>query len=628
MKMQSIYGRISLNTFMGICLVLLVILLGMEPSFSADVDQELSVKEVAYGIPDECFMGKGSVDNQFITDGLTPDEMAQCEEAGGILKSNRGYLWGLTSSGDTLWFGTGSNIMPVGFGALLDTRNEDSDRDLEELVPALEFTDLVMEFAKSTYENGELGLLGDYRPPRMYTYDIGSQVLKDITPDDPLVDKTFGIRSAAYFNGVVLLAGPYMDKDLKGICIFAFNAQTRAFIGSTCLRSIVNDAGVVVADEINNIRKWLVVNNVLYTTIGTTSGGNVLRWKGSLSNPFAFDVVGTMANQGTDLVYHENRLFVFTWPASQDYTGVSFEVDTSKVCDIVMTKNEIPEGGLMAGTEFVKVWSVSGYEPDPVTASTYGLGAAASYGGYLYWGTMHVPLAGGASQIRANPDDFRRPSRIIAAFFNSNRKSSVFRGRSFGTDNQHIDILYGEDDFYRYNGDGDWEMVPNKMNQLPLYGDSGVDSRTNFYCWSMKEYKGQLYMGMFDGSFPEDGEGLSMAFNVFLNFWIDDIPYTSELWRLREIINPPDNVPGADLFRFPDANSPAVAETIDGFGYQAAYGFRNLIVVDDTLYAGTASSFNLHPDGGWKLLELTKEDAEEPEERVSIIDRIISFFRR
>lgn len=619
--------RACVNARLFLCLVLFVFMAGVAPAFSVDIFQELEVNELAYANPDECYMGKGSENNNFQSTGLTSDDMDQCEENGGILKTNRGYLWGLTSSGDSLWFGTGSNIVPVGFGAILDNVNDDSDRDLEALVPALEFSDIVLEFAKSTYKNGELGLLGDYRPPRMYAYSIGSQLLTDITPDDPLVEKTFGIRSAAYFNGVVLLAGPYMDKDLKGINIFAYNAQTKEFIGSTCLRSLSNDEGAIVADGINNIRKWLVVNDILYTTIGTASGGNVLRWKGSLNNPFTFDVVGTLENQGTDLVYHDNRLFVFTWPPSEDYTGVSIEVDTSKVCDIIMTKNEIPTEGLTAGTEFVKVWSVSDYEPDTVTASTYGLGAAASFGGYLYWGTMHVPLAGGASQIKAHPGEFNRPFKLTAAFFKSNRQSAVFRGRNLASDNPEIELLYGEDYLYRYLGDGDWESVPNNMNATPLYGSSGFGSRTNFYLWSMKEYKGQLYVGMFDGSFPEDGELLSRAFNMFLNYWIDDIPNTVDAWTLIGILSPPDNVPGADLYRFPDTNSPAVAETMDCFGYQGAYGFRNLIVVDDTMYAGTASSFNLHPDGGWKVLELKKEDPSDSENE-SILDKIRDLFRR
>ncbi len=63
--------------------------------------------------------------------------------------------------------------------------------------------------------------------------------------------------------------------------MFAFQASTGAFLGSTSF------AGY------NNIRKFVVVDGVLYAGVGTkeappAKSGRVLRWQGSVATPFAF----------------------------------------------------------------------------------------------------------------------------------------------------------------------------------------------------------------------------------------------------------------------------------------------------------------------------------------------------
>lgn len=61
---------------------------------------------------------------------------------------------------------------------------------------------------------------------------------------------------------------------------------------------------------------------------------------------------------------------------------------------------------------------------------------------------------------------------------------------------------------------------------------------------------------------------------------------------------------GADLYRFDDSNSPAVAVSLDGRGNPMNYGIRTMIV-DNPLYLGSANPMNLNPDSGWELIRVT-----------------------
>lgn len=568
-----------------------------------DIFPFLNSEKVAEAQFDECFYGIGDVRNHFNPKDLSEDELQQCRDSGGLFKKNQGYLWGLTPAGDHVWFGTGANIGSFSLGSMLETAQELVDRDISNLDLSVQTYFIVAELAKSHYMNGELGNLGDYRPPRIFTYDIQNGAVEDKTPDDPLIGKTFGLRSAGSLNGVIFIAGPCMDPDLKGINFFAFDAQTRTYLGSRNMSDLYDPNGVKVAEDMNNIRKWLAVNGVLYTTVGTKTGGKVLRWTGSVSDPFQFQVVGSIDDQGTDLVYHENRLFIFTWPPAKDYTGVSTDFNSTNVCDIMMSKNEIPEDGLRPGTEFVKVWSVTDYEPDQITAGTYGMGGAASFDGYLYWGTMNIPGLAGIAHVLNRGDERWGLRDLVNAFVRTNRMTTVFRAKNFASGHPEFELLYGEEYLHKYENRR-WKRVENNMHMAPLYGESGFDNNTNMYVWSMRVFDNQLYAGTFDISLPEQTDGLFSSVNKLVNTLAGRDPYATD-FDIQEILRSESNIPGADLFRFPDTNSPAVPETVDCFGNHAGYGIRNMIVAQDALYVGTASSYNLHPHGGWELYKLT-----------------------
>jgi hypothetical protein len=77
----------------------------------------------------------------------------------------------------------------------------------------------------------------------------------------------------------------------------------------------------------------------------------------------------------------------------------------------------------------------------------------------------------------------------------------------------------------------------------------------------------------------------------------------------------PEGVFGADLYRFPAADAPAVAESLNGVDNPSTYGVRTM-VAGDALYLGMANPMNLltdprddRPAGGWELLRLSRPGA-------------------
>ena len=198
---------------------------------------------------------------------------------------------------------------------------------------------------------------------------------------------TFGLRSAGNHDGVAILGGPQFgaDTEITGINLFAFDADTGAFLDAINL------------PQYANIRKWLVVDDVLYTTVGNNGeGGEVLRWTGDAQSPFQFEVVGQLDSEGAELALHDGRLFVFTWSKTSEG-----EFQNDEEAEIYMSP-PLPQSGLTSAdaTNWTKVWTVSDYEPDPVTASVWLAGGIASFDGYLYWGTINFPGTGTVAHAR------------------------------------------------------------------------------------------------------------------------------------------------------------------------------------------------------------------------------------
>ncbi len=502
--------------------------------------------------PDECFDGVGSV--------YPPGPPCVTGKA----KVNQAYVWGLTQVGQALWFGTATNVHCMVLGAYLG------------LTTPIENKSWVCEFGDSQYSPPLSAAIGDWRPPRIYTYNTAGDILTEKTPPDLRIGFTLGLRAAANLNNVVLLGGPSLT---GGINLFAYQADTGAYLGSTKLSAY------------NNIRKSVVVDGVLYLGVGKVGGaGSVLRWRGDVTTPFVFENVGDVGGDAAELVLHEGRIFVSTWPQASELAGL-------------FMSPPIPAGGLTTADAagWTKVWQVDAYEPDPVTAATYGGGALISFKGYLYWGTMHVPFLAGMAHfdVYGMPSE---PADILVTLLGSHRAISLFRGRNFAT-TPEVELLYGNPILPAYVPGAGWQIVPNKMNKLPRYGLAGFNYFFNNYTWSMAVYQDQLFVGTMDWSylFASALVGLLQSMNV-----ADAAPMVESLQL-------PPNFFGADLFRFVNNQYPAVPVSVAGVGNFTSYGVRNMVSAPQGLYLGMANPMNLltdpgpgWPNGGWELIGLYK----------------------
>jgi hypothetical protein len=530
------------------------------------LDRELLAKAGS----DECFNGIG------VPYGGT---VPLCEY--GMPKVNQAYVWGLAKSPEELWFGTAPNTHCLVYGSFLG------------ITTPVQTESYVCEFGESQLSPPLPAAGGDWRPPDLFRYHVPSRTLTEVTPADPRIHVTGGIRSAGTLDDVVLLAGPNL---LRGINLFAFDTQTGAYLGSANV------------PEYNNIRKWLVVDGVLYTGVRSTATGegHVLRWTGSAAAPFQFEVVGNLGSEATELALHEGRLFVTTWP--------NLRGDIPVVAGLWMSP-PIPEGGLTSthAVGWEVVWQATDYEPDPVTAATYGGGALHSFDGYLYWGTMHVPFVATFAHFNV----YGAPggaTQAVAAILGTHRAISIFRGQDFAA-SQEIELLYGAQRLLTYGpsaipGVWTWSLQPNKMGAAPMWGAAGFDNYYNNYTWTMAGYDGQLYVGTMDYSYLLE-EGLPWIFEYL------GLPPNTP-------VPLPEATHGADLYRFPSAASPALAESLNGVDNPSSYGVRTM-VSDDALYLGMANPMNLltdplddQPEGGWELIrlwqpnyiEVCKEDTE------------------
>lgn len=527
---------------------------------------------LAKGSPDGCYFGVGNQMNYFNPAGINCDD---CTTLGGKPKTNQAYVWGLTKSTDKLFFGTGPNIHCLVLGGYLG------------LTGPIETDCWVCEFGEGPFTPPVPPQIGDWRPPRLYTYNTLSGEETDITPAEPGLSQTSGIRSAGSLNGVVLMGGPVMT---GGINLYAFNAETEEYLGSTTMMVVPG-----TATGVTNIRKWVVIDDVLYLGLGTVNGGSVLRWTGNLTEPFQFEQVGVIDGQAAELAEHDGKLFVSTWP------GLAGKA--MGMAGLWMSP-EIPVGGLTTANanDWQKVWQATDYEPDPIVASTYGGGALKSYGGKLYWGTMHVPLVSTFAHFQLVPPATLEDS--IAGILGTYRAISLFSGDNFGMPDQQIDLLYGNHYLPKYTFGTGWELVPNNMGATPLYGPSGIWNLFNNYTWTMDVYNDELFIGTMDWSFLLHGvvgELVSGAFSF-------DVKDGGANYREIGGYEFPSYFFGADLFRFPTPDVYAVPVSTNGIGNDKNYGIRTMVADEERLYLGTANPMNLDPEGGWELIGLTEDE--------------------
>ena len=528
-------------------------------------------------------------------------------------KVNQAYIWGMTKVANKIWFGTAANVNCLVQGNYFDTTGTSSNWNE------------ICEYGRSWYSSALVtngmhlpAKIGDWRSPNIFCYDTASNSLTRIDTLLPpegsnLVWKTLGFRAAGSSKGVVILGGPSTVSN-GGINLFAFSAASGAFLACTNL------------PQYGNIRKFAVVNGIMYTTVGAEGegaadfapgGGWVLRWLDDPTTPgypLAFQEVGRLDGGGAEICANEGRLFVGTWPSLR--TTNMYDFADSTLAGLWMSP-PIPADGLRPVHTglWEKVWQADDYEPDPIIAKTYGCGAMAVYGGYLYWGTMHVPLtAYGATYLTYGSKTLGATNSdgVTALQLGTTRAPALFRGNNFaGGGAPNIQLLYGNNKLPVFDAQAlQWQVVNNNMGAIPRMGLAGFGNLYNAYIWSMAVYKNSLYVGTYDQSDIGSNQ-LAMSqsntniINMLAGYLTNGTINISALNNVEKELESP----GADLYCFSSANTPAIAISKWGMGNWANYGIRNMIGDSSGLYLGTANPRNMlsltnswYPLGGWELI--------------------------
>jgi hypothetical protein len=518
---------------LGLLSVIFILPILFTQSVQAWVDH---FEVLAQAEPDECYAGVGE----------PYPEGPPCP-GGSTEKTNQSYVWSLTQAEDSLWFGTGANIFCTTQGAFF---SEFSDIDT---------SGYVCEYGKSQIAQTKPGFpsrYGDWRPGKIYEYDLSSRQLIDRTPRDRLLYQSLGLRSAGSHNGVVFLAGGTFQGTLA---MFAFDATTKAYLGS---REFT---------DFRTCRKWVVVNNILYAGMGAGEKGRILRWFGNRDDLWNFRVVGVVNGVPRELAEYVDAEGNKRLVVSSVGVWVSPAIPPN-------TAGLLPK----QYQEWKEVWNPALYEPDIVTRSTYAGGGIFFFDGWVYFGTMHIPgNAMNKHRTCTAPACFGNPRNGIEYLRLINgtwRATSIWRIRDLESSMPEIQLLYGEASLPALTSSKTFTVVPNVGNFTPLYGSSGFGNTYNNYSWVMTGVDGRLFVGTMDAS------------NLFRSF--------TTTW-------------GADLYRFDNSDSPAKIENGDGFGNQNNYGIRCLIPSPDgtKLFAGMANPMNLKLDGGWSLIQLNSDSA-------------------
>lgn len=569
------------------------------------------VEKVASAEPDECFNGLGER-----VDPTSTDPPFTCPNTGvpfhpdyALPYTPQTYVWSLTQYGNSLWFGTGANVLCTTQGAFYSEVEVDASGS-----SICEFGESpVRDPAHDPYYPNLPEEFGDWRVPKIYQYDLDTGQLIDRTPySDPnlYIYKCLGLRSAGSHDGVVFLAGSSFN---QGVVMFAYNATTGDLIGSHAFPGY------------RTIRKWKVIQGQLYAGVGTTvaapswGSGRVLRWVGSVSEPFNFVEVGNLPyiNENEEPVYGG---LVRELAEYIDGTGQSRIAVTAYG---VWLSPPIPPEGLTnaAFGNWMRIWSPEQYEPDYVTRQTYAGGGIEFLNGWLYFMTMHMP--GNAADVHENcylpplvnypfPPEYcfgdqnfiERPA-VRSATARATTLWRVKNAESPGT--RQTQLLHGEEYLPQYQ-EGIYpssSLDPSDAFPLvatgytPLLGSSGFSNDCNNYGWVMQAVGNHLFAGTMDYCTLNNVSSMSSG---------------ADLWRIPGTAG---DVPLAAVPEttnaFKDFNTPGSPDIY----HYSPYGFRTLIESADgsKLYAGMATGVNVGAVGdgaGWQLLQLDLDTVPPP----------------
>src|SRR5262249_4103260 len=153
------------------------------------------------------------------------------------------------------------------------------------------------------------------------------------------------------------------------------------------------------------------------------------------------------------------------------------------------------------------LWRATDYEPDPNMALSYAGGGIASFDGYLWWGTLHIPMAVFQRLVTAYPPP--TPNQWLQALPGTFRSTRFFRIKDPDT-NPKIDIVYGNSELPVFTPapdgtpTGTWSLKQNNMHKKSLWGTSGFGNIWNTYTWSARVWNNRLWIGTMDWSFTAE----------------------------------------------------------------------------------------------------------------------------
>ena len=549
-----------------------------------------TVERVAQAPVDEWFYGIGDERNEYLS--LAPLGVFPEPPQGAVAKRNGGYVWAMAAVGDYLWFSSLSNgwcgwMMVT--GQFMPTHSSRwACETFRSSYPDRAASDDVLPWPE-----GATVVQADWRLPWIYRLNVNTREVQRVVSAHPtftrIMARSFGFRAAGSADGVVFMASNPLVRNDESVFVLAFDGTTGAFIDGVQLRGYAN---------VRRFRNVTHANGdeAMYVFVGSemhssAHPNHLLRWVGSREQPFGgdgkgFEIVGDLgdAGSGVELLEHEGRFLLTTWGSETAAAGL-------------YRSTPFPAGGFTAlqPAKFEKVFDAADFDPDPVVAMSWLIGALEVFDGYVYWGSMH-PNGQGFQQLVMNSPSLLFSAR--EAIIKSHRATHVFRTRL--GDKPKTELLYGKEKLWVHR-DGAWQQRSNRLEMKPLFGDAGFGASLNDYTWTMIKYRGSLYVGTFDVS-----GGLQVV--------RDELDCQLSCYVLRTLADHVDldaEEPGYDLYRFDDSVNPAVAVTRNGFANPASNGVRNAFVVNSDLYIGTSSYSNLDVEqGGWELLKLRETHRE------------------
>lgn len=548
-----------------------------------DTDSKLAVDTVFQAPVDEAYYGLASPDNKYVPEGLSESALEEAKQNGGQGKRNGSYVWGMGTYKDKLFWSTNNNYLCMqGYGNFVQPGKGDN-APYENSCWVCEYGQSA--YAKEAYEEGdENSKYADIRPPRMYSYDTKTGIVTDITPsiaDYPLLKNCQGLRSCGVHNGVVFFGGPGLhasDWDSKVSAAFvAYDADNDRILSTSSMDNV--DGCKVV-----NVRRWRVINNVLYVTVGLTHPttgkkiGALLRWYGDKNDPWNFHIVGLVDKEAAELAYFNNRIYIGTW-------GTVSAVNVSP---------ELPEGGFtpidINSDMWPEIWTTESAEPTKTLGrSLTSVAGFHEWRDHLYWGVF-CPNYYILSSALATYGDLTSPD-ALAFILGNYRTPSFWR---LDKDNT-CEMLYGDTSNPKpvYNKKGaieKWDLESNGLTAK--WGRGGFGNLCTIYVWALQQYNDNLYIGTMDLS------NLAVAAASKL---LGDESFDT-LSKLLTGLDTSDE--GFELLRMTDEEEAPKFITQNGFNNAEQYGVRNLEVLNNKLMLGSASMSSLKDNGGWHVLSL------------------------